>query len=177
LNDSVSMYATSSYYQNPLAQRSSAEWIVEAPTEPGGSYAALPQFSPVTFTNASAVINGVLGPINSSHWQYMAENIGSGPILQDITSVLVNSGTGFVVSYNPSNATIPLAATASQSRAPSNATFEGTTTESTSHAALPVSHRGRAGHLQAARVRMPIRQLRRVADGSVKEVRSAAVNG
>jgi hypothetical protein len=129
----------------------------------------------VTFTNASAVINGVLGPINSSHWQYAAENIGSGPILQDITSVLVNSGTGFVVSYNPSNATIPLAATASQSRASSNATFEATSPASTTHSALPVSHSGRAGHLHAARVRMPIRQLRRIADGSVKDGRPAAV--
>jgi hypothetical protein len=100
-NDSFSIYASSSQYQSPLAQRSTAEWIVEAPTV-NGSIAQLANFGSVTFTNASAVINGVSGPINDSLWQSLALNIGSGVVVYDTTSVLTKSGTSFVVTYNPS---------------------------------------------------------------------------
>ena len=74
-NDSFSTYESSSQTQSPLAQRTSAEWIVEAPSV-GGSIAAIANFGSVTFTNASATINGVTGPINSSSWQSQAINIG-----------------------------------------------------------------------------------------------------
>ncbi len=176
INDYFNLYVASSQVQSPLAQRNCAEWIVEAPTEQGGSLAALPQFSPVTFTNASAVINGVLGPINSGNWQSQALNIGSGPILQDITSVLVNSGTGFVVSYNPSTATIPLAVNAAQAKAPSNASFAATTTESAKRTDLTANHLGRIGASHVRCFRMPVRQLRPIADGALKEGRLVAAN-
>src|SRR5208282_3747230 len=49
-NHSFSKYARSSQYQSPLAaQRSSAEWIVEAPGVPT---LPLADFGSVTFTNA-----------------------------------------------------------------------------------------------------------------------------
>ena len=54
----------------------------------------------VTFTNASATINGVSGPINDSAWQSQAINIGSGSGTLDTTSVLTASGTSFVESYD-----------------------------------------------------------------------------
>jgi hypothetical protein len=102
-NHSFSKYASSSQYQSPLAQRSSAEWIVEAPRV-SGSPSQLADFGSVTFTKASAVINGVSGPINDSNWQTEAIDMFSHGIVQDRTSVLVDLGTSFVVTYNPSAA-------------------------------------------------------------------------
>jgi len=104
-NHSFSKYASSSKYQRPLAQRSSAEWIVEAPTSgKSGSIEQLADFGRVTFTNASAVINGVSGPINDSDWQTEAKYIVSHGVRQDTPSVLVNLGRSFVVTYNSSAA-------------------------------------------------------------------------
>ena len=99
-----SIYVTSSQYQSPLALRNCAEWIVEAPSSASGSIAQLADFSPVTFTNASAVIDGVSGPINDSHWQSEPINMGSNHVVQDTTSPLGDSGTSFSVTYIPSAA-------------------------------------------------------------------------
>ena len=103
-NDSKSIYASSSQYQSPLALRNSAEWIVEAPTSAkSGNIEQLADFGSVTFTNASAVINGVSGPINDSNWQSEAiDMVDMG--YQATTSPLVDSGTSFVVTYNSSAA-------------------------------------------------------------------------
>jgi Peptidase A4 family len=99
-NDSFTTYISSSSVQSPAAQGSSAEWVVEAPSI-GNSIAALANFGTVTFTNASATINGVTGPINDSAWQSQAINIGSNfGGLQDTTSVLVDSGSSFDVTYD-----------------------------------------------------------------------------
>ena len=98
-NDSFSAYESSSQLQSPVAERSSAEFIVEAPSV-GNNVASLANFGSVTFTNASVTINGVTGPINDSAWQSQAINIGSGNVTQDTTSVLTNSGTSFVVTYD-----------------------------------------------------------------------------
>lgn len=99
-NDSFSIDVSSSQTQSPTAQRSSAEWIVEAPTV-GNGVAALANFTSVTFTNASATINGVTGPINDSAWQSQAINMAtSRGSLEDTTSTLLDSGTSFVVTYD-----------------------------------------------------------------------------
>jgi hypothetical protein len=96
-NDSFTTYESSSTTQSPVAERSSAEWIVEAPTV-GNNVAALANFGSVTFTSASATINGVSGPINDSAWQSEAINMATGSgTLEDTTSVLISSGTSFVV--------------------------------------------------------------------------------
>jgi hypothetical protein len=100
-NDSFTTYQSSSRTQSPLASRNGAEWIVEAPTV-GGTIARVAAFGSVTFTNASAVINGVSSAINSSRWQSRALNLGSGGVTEDTTSVLTASGTSFVVSYRQS---------------------------------------------------------------------------
>ena len=99
-NDSFSTYESSSATQSPSAQRTSAEWIVEAPSV-GSGVADLANFGSVTFTNATAVINGVSGPIDSSSWQSEAINmVSSNGVAYDTTSVLTNSGTSFVVTYD-----------------------------------------------------------------------------
>ena len=99
-SESFTTYQTSSSVQSPVASRSSAEWIIEAPTV-GSGVAALANFGSVTFTNASATINGVTGPINDSAWQSQAINMAtSSGTLQDTTSVLTNSGTSFVETFD-----------------------------------------------------------------------------
>jgi hypothetical protein len=101
-NDSFTTYESSAQTQSPGADRSSAEWVVEAPTV-GNNVAALANFGSVTFTSASATINGVSGPINDSAWQSQAINMATGNgTLEDTTSVLTASGTSFVVTDDSS---------------------------------------------------------------------------
>jgi hypothetical protein len=97
-NDSFSTYQTSSQTQNPQAQRSTAEWIVEAPTDlNNNTLLPLANFGAVTFTQASAVISGTTGSINASSWQSEALNMVSNGATLDRTSVLTNAGSTFVV--------------------------------------------------------------------------------
>jgi hypothetical protein len=170
-NDSAGVYATSAQYQSPSADRSCAEWIVEAPTIPGSGIAALADFSPVTFTNASATINGVSGPINSSKWQSTAEDIGTSTDLQDVTSVLLNSGTSFVVTYNASTATGAVARAASQNGVQANTIFGATKTSEVKHVNRTESLAAWKGASPNARFRMPVQRIRRIADFSVKDDR------
>jgi hypothetical protein len=124
-NDSFSIYETSAQTQNPAAQRNSAEWIVEAPTV-NGSISAVANFGTVNFTNASAVINGVSGPINSPSWQSTAVNLVSNGVTRATTSVLGNSGTSFSVTYNSSGSNGVQGAVSGGVRSlglPSNSTF------------------------------------------------------
>lgn len=161
-NDLFSICSSSSQYQSPLAQRSSAEWIVEASTV-GGSIAQVANFGQVTFTSATAVINGVSGPINDSAWQSQAVNIGSNGVTYDTTSVLTNSGSTFVVTYNASAGAAVLAGPKVEAGKQSGTTA-GATNQSGKKVSNPVpnvpvwtraSGRSRFG--------MPIRQLNRSA--------------
>ena len=163
-NDSFSIYASSSQYQSPLAQRSCAEWIVEAPSV-GGSIATVPNFGSVTFTNATAVINGVSGPINAASWQSQALNIGSNGVTYDTTSVLTNSGTSFVVTYNPSAGAAVRAGTNAAAGTASGAAV-GTTLRSGKTVAAPVL-RGSAwtGASVVSGFRTPIGQHKRPTQG------------
>jgi hypothetical protein len=89
--------------QSPTASQNSAEWIVEAPTV-GGRQASVADFGTITFTNASATINSVAGPINDSLWQNEAiDMITSRGSLLDTTSALNSAGTGFSVTYDGSS--------------------------------------------------------------------------
>ncbi len=91
--------------QSPTASQNSAEWIVEAPTV-GGRQASVADFGTITFTNASATINSVAGPINDSAWQNEAiDMVSSKGSLLDSTSALNSSGTGFTVTYGSTAAT------------------------------------------------------------------------
>ena len=121
--------------QSPAPQRSSAEWIVEAPTV-GGNIAKLANFGSVTFTSASATINGVTGPINDSSWQSQAINIASSRgSLEDTTSVLTDSGTSFVVTYDSTSGASDSGGSGSDSR---NAALKATLLSSGAAVRQPV---------------------------------------
>ena len=111
-NDSSGpIYQTSAQTQNPQPLRNSAEWIVEAPhgtNLPPNVYDELANFGAVTFTNATATIDGVTGPINSAEWQSTSVNMGYSyappvpPITEASTSAVSNptpSTSSFSVSY------------------------------------------------------------------------------
>jgi hypothetical protein len=114
-----------------VAQRSSAEWIHEAPSDSDGVL-PLAHTTPVTFSQCSATINGVTGPIDDPSWQSagidLASETSGGSFLAVIaqTSPLLASGTSFTVaapdktapvtssnvqSYYAGSATISLIAT------------------------------------------------------------------
>jgi len=71
-NDSFTTYQSASG-----VQRSSAEWVVEAPSSNQGIL-NLANFGTVALSNATATINGVTGPIDSSSWQASAINMSAG---------------------------------------------------------------------------------------------------
>lgn len=97
-NDSFITYQSSQGTQDPFAERSTAEWIMEAPTTVGGGVDALPVFSPVVFTNAQATINGITGAIGDPAWSAAPLNLAVNGVTQAATSVLNSSGSGFTVS-------------------------------------------------------------------------------
>jgi hypothetical protein len=84
----------------PQAQRSSAEWIVEAPSSER-SVLPLADFGTVAFSNATATINGQTGPINNSaYWQDTAINIVSSVTQTSITGLTnANSASSFTVTW------------------------------------------------------------------------------
>jgi hypothetical protein len=90
---------TSSAHTLANAERTSAEWIVEAPSTASGVL-PLADYGSTIFTNCSATIKGVTGGINNSHWVYEAiymEN-SSGTIIS-APSALNANGTTFSVIY------------------------------------------------------------------------------
>jgi len=82
-------------------KRSSAEWIVEAPWM--GGVLPLADFTPVTFTNCSASVNSVTGPIsNSPAWQDTFINMVGSSGLKGLTGGLNGGGDGFKVTWKAS---------------------------------------------------------------------------
>jgi hypothetical protein len=99
-NDSFSTYESPSQYQNPLPDRSTAEWIMETPTV-NGSFATLPNFGSITFTNCNADVSGTPS-------QAQALNLNSTGVATATTSVLTDStdsGWSFTVLYNSAGTT------------------------------------------------------------------------
>jgi len=74
------------------AKRSSAEWIVEAPSS--GGVLPLANFGSTTFTHASATFGTTSGPIDSSAWQNASINMVSGQKTVATTGPLSDSGSG-----------------------------------------------------------------------------------
>ncbi len=79
------------------AQRSSAEWIVEAPS--AGGVLPLANFGQVTFSAATATINGSTGPIDT--WPNYSTNMVSRSGTEDTTSSLNSTGDGFTETFDP----------------------------------------------------------------------------
>ena len=83
------------------AQRSSAEWIVEAPSS--GRVLPLANFGMVTFSAAMATINGTTGPITGpiDAWPNYSINMVSRSGTEDTTSSLNSTGDGFTETFDP----------------------------------------------------------------------------
>ncbi|MHB8858638.1 MAG: G1 family glutamic endopeptidase [Thermoleophilia bacterium] len=86
--------------QKTRAQRSSAEWIAEAPSSRKGVL-PLTNFGTVSFTAAQATINGHTGPVNDPAWQYdpisMVSSTGS---VKAAPSALSPAGSDFSVVWS-----------------------------------------------------------------------------
>ena len=101
LNDPAGSNTFSISKSGPTLQRSSAEWIVEAPSSNTGVL-PLANFGTVTITNASATINGTTGSINNSAWASSVNSINmvsSSGKLEASTGTLNAAGTSFTVTY------------------------------------------------------------------------------
>jgi hypothetical protein len=97
----------------PSLQRSSAEWIVEAPSG-GAGILPLANFGTQTFSGAKTTINGTTGAIDNAKWANGVEQINMtdqfGHTL-DKTSALTNTGTPatskFTVTFTGSTVSTP----------------------------------------------------------------------
>jgi hypothetical protein len=79
--------------------RSSAEWIIEAPSNLNGDVLPLADFGTAYFFNSQVTVNGVTGSINNAHWQNDAitmQTSTSSPI-KARPSLLSTDGTSFSV--------------------------------------------------------------------------------
>jgi hypothetical protein len=81
--------------QTANAQRSSAEWIAEAPSS--GSILPLANFGTVAFTSSTATINNVSGPIST--WNNYNIDMATKTSLKDETSALGGDGASFTVQW------------------------------------------------------------------------------
>ena len=82
------------------AKRSSAEWLVTAPSDAAtGDEYPLANFGTVPFTQASATINGKKGSISNKAWQTLKVNMVSSDTTMDQTSALSSNGTSFSVAW------------------------------------------------------------------------------
>jgi hypothetical protein len=90
------------------AARSSAEWVVEAPSSNSGIL-PLANFGTVKFINAYATVNGTTGPIDNAGWQVYSINMESGSRVEDSTSALSDSGavSSFTVTYTATSPVTP----------------------------------------------------------------------
>ena len=99
-NDSFTIYAT-----DAQAQRSSAEWVVEAPSSNDGVL-PLANFGSVAFTSASATINGKTGAIDSSNWQETAITMAGSTVEATVSGLTDSAGaSSFTDTYEASGAT------------------------------------------------------------------------
>ena len=87
--------------------RSSAEWIVEAPSSNSGIL-PLANFGSATFTDAYATINGTTGAIDNSAWQSysinlltrsQADGLDGQPVGYRFDSPYAGMASGFTVTY------------------------------------------------------------------------------
>lgn len=84
------------------AERSSAEWIAEAPFL-GRRLLPLAEFGPVDFMNAMVTVNGESGPISGRNWEFVpiAMEARGGPFKATPTGLAVN-GTSFSIIWEHS---------------------------------------------------------------------------
>ncbi len=88
LTDTTTSKSYTIYENTSTPSRSSAEWIVEAPTS--GSILPLPSFGSEPFTSATATIDATSGPIDDSAWQAAQINLND-PTWGDVLTTLALS--------------------------------------------------------------------------------------
>ncbi len=82
--------------------RSSAEWIIEAPSNALGEVLPLADFGTASFFNSQVTINGVTGSISNTHWQndiIIMQTATPPPIVKAQPSPLSPDGTSFTVTW------------------------------------------------------------------------------
>lgn len=79
-------------------QRSSAEWIVEAPSSQQGVL-PLANFGTAQMYTCKATINGIKGSINQSNWQSDAITMEAGSVIKAVPSSLSSNGQDFSVEW------------------------------------------------------------------------------
>jgi hypothetical protein len=108
LNDTTDSQSFTKTIAASGLSRSSAEWIVEAPSN-GYGILPLANFGTTTFTNSYATIAGATGAVDT--WQSYAINLASRSKVQATTSTLTDSATGssssFKVAYNAPSTVTP----------------------------------------------------------------------
>jgi peptidase A4-like protein len=86
------------YTTSASAQRSSAEWVVEAPYENG--VLPLSKFGVVNFSSCLATINNVIGSISNPSWANTSLTmVTSTNAVKSLPSALANNGTSFSVTW------------------------------------------------------------------------------
>jgi hypothetical protein len=81
--------------------RSSAEWILEAPSNQNGQVLPLADFGTASFFDSQVTVNGVTGSINNAQWQNdpLTMQSPSPPVIKAQPSVLSPDGTSFTVTW------------------------------------------------------------------------------
>jgi len=87
-----------SYTTAANTERSSAEWIVEAPFS--GGILPLSNFQATNFTGCFAIINGFSGAINNDRWQNDEITMVDGSVVKSEPTPLMVNGTSFEVIWN-----------------------------------------------------------------------------
>lgn len=99
LTKRVSFTVPSSYTRSSTSQRSSAEWVVEAPSS-SSSILPLAKFSTITLTNCQATLQNRSGPINSPFWKHDGILMkASNTVIKAEPSTLASGGTSFRVTW------------------------------------------------------------------------------
>ncbi len=84
-------------YTTASVDRSSAEWVVEAPYS--GGILPLSDFQIATLNYCAATINGKLGMINDDLWKNESITMGNSTMLKAVPSVLLKDGSCFQVRW------------------------------------------------------------------------------
>lgn len=98
VNETRKVYVTipTSYTTSLIAQRSSAEWVLEAPYS--GGILPLSHFKTAYFSNCLATINNIHGPVNDSFWKNdKLTMVTAAGAVKAATSALTSGGQAFTV--------------------------------------------------------------------------------
>lgn len=99
--ENVYFIIPSSYTNHFKAERSSAEWIVEAPSSLS-DVLPLADFGTVIFTNCNTTIDSVTGSIKNCHWEHDPITMATSTtprVIKAAPSILFNEGSSFAIDW------------------------------------------------------------------------------